>query len=151
MRPPGHQEARMATSDNGDRTLTLTFVFALAASVFGLLAALFKRTAVEEMMHGERLAECIMFLEGEVEMQASAEVRRIHDVKVMLKIARQMETGSVHYCNAWANECSQVADSVSKKGLAVLVADQERHYDQHLALQSIERSKAAATAAPERT
>ncbi len=122
---------------------------------FDLLAGLFRRTAIEEMMHIERLAERILFLKGEVEMKASQEVNKIHDVKEMLKLAAQMEQESARDYNNWANECSANADSVSKKLFEDLVADEERHFDQYdtemeniekfgdryLALQSVERSK----------
>ena len=37
---------------------------------YDLLSNLFRRTAIEEMMHIERLAERILFLKGEVEMKA---------------------------------------------------------------------------------
>ncbi len=122
---------------------------------YDLLANLFKRTAIEEMLHIEQLAERILFLKGEVEMVSSGEVKKVHDVKEMLKMAADMETSSAHDYNLWANECSQNADSVSKKLFEALVADEERHFDQfdvemenmrkfgdnYLALQSIERSK----------
>ncbi|HDL19082.1 MAG TPA: bacterioferritin [Bacteroidetes bacterium] len=122
---------------------------------FDLLAGLFKRTAIEEMLHVERLAERILFLKGEVEMTASAEVSKIHLVDEMLKTARTMEENSARDYNLWANKCSANADSVSKKLFEDLVVDEERHYDQYdteldnlknfgekyLALQSIERSK----------
>jgi len=122
---------------------------------YDLLAGLFKKTAIEEMLHIEQLAERILFLNGEVEMQASDEVKKIHDVKKMLELARSMEESSARDYNLWANECSANADSVSKKLFEALVEDEERHYDQYddelgnmekfgdnyLALQSIERSK----------
>ena len=38
---------------------------------YDLLANLFKRTAIEEMIHIESLAERILFLKGDVEMTAS--------------------------------------------------------------------------------
>ncbi|HOL96679.1 MAG TPA: ferritin-like domain-containing protein, partial [bacterium] len=41
---------------------------------YDLLAALFKRTAIEEMLHIERIAERILFLKGDVILKASAEV-----------------------------------------------------------------------------
>jgi bacterioferritin len=121
---------------------------------------LFRQTAIEEMLHIERLAERILFLKGEVEMVASAEVNKIHDVKKMLETARGMEQKSVMDYNRWANECSANADSMSKKLFEDLVMDEERHYDQYdteldnmakfgdqyLALQSIERSKARGAA-----
>jgi bacterioferritin len=130
---------------------------------YDLLAGLFKRTAIEEMLHVERLAERILFLKSDVEMVTSTEVQEIHDVRAMLELGRQMEEGSVKDYNRWANECAANADSVSKKLFEDLVADEERHYDQYdiemdnvdkfgeryLALQSIERSKriSAGTAA----
>ena len=122
---------------------------------YDLLAGLFKRTAIEEMQHIELLAERILFLGGEVELKASGEVKKIHDVKEMLEMGGDMETQSVNDYNKWANECAQNADSVSKKIFEQLVEDEERHFDQYdvemenlkkfgdnyLALQSIERSK----------
>ncbi len=122
---------------------------------YDLLASLFKRTAIEEMIHIEKLAERILFLKGEVELTASAEVKKIHNVKQMLEMAAEMETQSALDYNNWANECSANADSVSKKLFESLVEDEERHFDQYdvemenlqkfgdnyLALQSIERSK----------
>ena len=122
---------------------------------YDLLAGLFKRTGIEEMEHVEQLAERILFLKGEVEMAASGEVQKIHDVSAMLELARKMEEGSVRDYNLWANECAANADSVSKKIFEGLVEDEERHFDQYdiemenigkfgdryLALQSIERSK----------
>jgi bacterioferritin len=122
---------------------------------YDLLAGLFKRTAIEEMLHVERLAERILFLKGEVEMQVAAEVKKLHDVPEMLQLGTKMEENSAGDYNLWANECSQNADSVSKKLFEDLVMDEERHFDQYdteeenlkkfgekyLALQSIERSK----------
>jgi bacterioferritin len=128
---------------------------------YDLLAGLFKRTSIEEMGHIELLAERILFLKGEVEMIASAQVQKIHDVRAMLELARQMEEGSVRDYNLWANECAANADSVSKKIFEALVEDEERHFDQYdiemenidkfgdryLALQSIERSKSISAGA----
>ena len=82
---------------------------------YDLLAGLFKRTAIEEMIHVERLAERILFLKGEVEMEVADDVKKIHDVKEMLQLAVKMEEGSARDYNNWANECSKNADSVSKK------------------------------------
>ncbi|GBD89884.1 bacterioferritin [bacterium BMS3Abin04] len=120
-----------------------------------LLAGLFKRTAIEEMIHVERLAERILFLKGDVEMETSTGVKNIKNIKEMLELASQMEVESAKDYNLWANECSANADSVSKKLFEDLVSDEERHFDQYdtelenmskfgdgyLALQSIERSK----------
>lgn len=125
---------------------------------YDLLANLFKRTAIEEMMHIELLAERILFLKGDVELKESQDVKKIHEVKQMLEMASDMENSSADDYNKWANLCAQNADSVSKKLFEQLVADEERHFDQYdvemenlrkfgdnyLALQSIERSKSLA-------
>lgn len=122
---------------------------------YDLLAGLFKRTAIDEMMHIEKVSERILFLKGEVYLKPAFEVETIHDVKQMLEKAAQMEQESARDYNKWANECAANADSVSKKLFEELVLDEERHYDQYdieldnlarfganyLALQSIERSK----------
>jgi len=122
---------------------------------YDLLAGLFKKTAIEEMDHIERCAERILFLDGEVEMTASMEVQKIHDVREMLALAKQMEVDSAKDYNIWANECSANNDAASKQVFEGLIDDEERHGDQYdnemlaidkfgeryLALQSIERSR----------
>ena len=122
---------------------------------FDLLANLFRKTAITEMAHIERLAERILFLKGDVKMHPAHPVKQIKTVKEMLELARQMEEESAKDCNKWANECAASADSVSRQLFESLVGDEESHYDQfdkeidniaqfgsnYLALQSIERSK----------
>ena len=122
---------------------------------YDLLAGLFKRTAIDEMLHVEKLAERILFLKGEVEMKVGGEVEKIKDVAKMLEKAANMEQESAREYNIWANQSSANADSATKQIFEGLVADEERHYDQYdteadnlkkfgdryLALQSIERSK----------
>ncbi len=130
---------------------------------YDLLANLFKKTAIEEMVHVEQLAERILFLKGDVEMKAPNDVKKIHEVNEMLKLATEMEESSADAYNKWAFECSQNADSVSKKLFESLVEDEERHLDQYdnemenlkkfgqdyLALQSIERSRSAGSSSEE--
>jgi bacterioferritin len=96
---------------------------------FDLLAGLFKRTAIEEMVHIEKLAERILFLKGEVEMAASDSVKKEKDVKKMLEMAAGMEEQSALDYNRMAVECAQNADSQSKQLFEELVADEERHFD----------------------
>ena len=128
---------------------------------YDLLANLFKRTAIDEMMHIEKLSERILFLKGDVEIAAATAVQKIHDVKAMLEMAAKMETASVHDYNHWAAECSKNEDAVSKKLFEELVAEEETHFDRYekemdnlvkfgdnyLALQSIERSKSVSSSA----
>lgn len=126
-----------------------------------LLSALYRRIAIEEMMHVERLAERILFLKGQVLMKPAVEVEQVTEVKEMLALSMNMESGSARDYNLWANECGANADSVSKKVFEALVEDEERHLnhfeqeldnlkrygDRYLALQSIERSKRGGMAA----
>ena len=129
---------------------------------FDLVSNLFKRIAIQEMMHVEQLAERILFLKGEVEMKVAGEVRKLTEVKDMLEQAVKMEMNSVDDYNKWANKCAANAHSVSKKLFETLTAEEEVHQDQfeteldnlekfgdhYLALQSIERSKSVATGTP---
>ena len=128
---------------------------------YDLLSNLFKRTAIAEMLHVEKLADRILFLKGEVEMKTSTTVLKKQNVEEMLTLAAKMEEESAKEYNLWANECSKNADSVSKQLFEGLVAEEEVHYnqydteldnlkkfgDRYLALQSIERSKVMNTAA----
>ncbi len=131
---------------------------------YDLLSALFKKTAIEEMMHIENLADRILFLKGDVELVAAAPVEKIHDVKAMVEFAVNSEQEAIKMYNQFAMECAAAADSATKSLFEGLVLDEERHYsifddeldnlekygDQYLALQSIERSKktSAPTARP---
>jgi bacterioferritin len=122
-----------------------------------LLSALFKRTAIEEMMHIERLADRILFLKGDVIMEAAEKVEPIHDVRAMLEWADNSEQSAIKMYNGFALECANHADSATKKLFEDLVMDEERHYGQfdsesdnvkrfgesYLAQQVMERSKAS--------
>ena len=56
---------------------------------YDLLAGLFKKTAIDEMMHVETLAERILFLGGDVSMKPGFDTEPIRDVEQMLKKASQ--------------------------------------------------------------
>ena len=94
---------------------------------YDTISSIFKRIAITEMMHVERLAERILFLKGEVEMKTSKGVQKITDVEKMLEKAAEMEMGSVNDYNEWAAECGRNADAVTKKMFEDLVAEEEEH------------------------
>ena len=135
------------------------FHFHCSDQGYDLLANLFRKTAIEEMIHVERLAERILFLKGDVEMQPSTKTEKIRVVTDMLTEAKSMEENSTKLYNELAIECSTNADSASRKLFEELVMDEERHFglfdtefqnmnkfgEQYLALQSIERSKIIST------
>lgn len=97
---------------------------------FGPLSAMFRRIAIEEMGHVERLAERILFLNGEVEMVSAGPVEKITDAEKIVKRAAEMEKEAVGVYNKYALECSANADAVSKQMFEGLVADEERHFDE---------------------
>jgi bacterioferritin len=131
------------------------FHFHLDDQGYDLLSSMFRRIAIKEMTHAEMLAERILFLKGEVEMELAFPVEKIQDVSEMLKKSAEMEEDAVTSYNKWANESAANADSVTKKLFELLAEEEEGHYDQfdlqldqvakfgerYLALQSIERSK----------
>ncbi|MBI5281105.1 MAG: bacterioferritin [Candidatus Solibacter usitatus] len=107
------------------------FHFHLADQGFNPLALLFKRIAIMEMGHVELLAERILFLKGEVEMQAAGAVEKVSGAEQMLVKAMAMEEEGVVAYNKAALECAANADSVSKQLFEQLVRDEEGHYDQY--------------------
>lgn len=129
---------------------------------YDLLADLFKKTAIEEMQHVELLAERVLFLGGDVEMEVGEKVTKEKDVGKMLTMAKDMEEESYEMYNKFARVTNDNNDSASKRLFEQLVDDEERHFDQYdlegdnmrkygdnyLALQSIERSKTYSTGQP---
>ena len=106
------------------------FHFRLDDLGYAPLASLLKQTAIEEMLHAERIAERILFLGGEVEMTVGRAVDRIHDAKAMVAKAKSLEAEAIEMYNGFAIEAANLADSGSKKLFESLVDDEERHYDQ---------------------
>jgi len=94
------------------------------------LAALFKRTAIQEMGHAERLAERILFLKGDVEMVPAGPVEKILEPEAMLGKGMAMEKESAEFYNRAALTCSAGADSASKQVFEELVQDEEGHFAQ---------------------
>ena len=107
------------------------FHFHLDDQGFGPLALLYKRTAIEEMMHIERLAERILFLKGEVELAPSVAVEKITEPEKVLAKAVAMEGQSISDYNEWAKVCAAHSDAQSKQLFESLIADEERHQDQY--------------------
>jgi len=130
---------------------------------FGPLAALFKRIAIQEMGHVERLAERIIFRKGDVEMVAAGPTEKVIDPQEILARAATMEQEAVTVYNQFALQAGQSADAATKQVFESLVNDEEGHYDQfdkqlenikrfgpnYLALQSFGQAPAEAPAKEE--
>jgi len=108
----------------------LYFHFHLEDQGLGPLAILFRTTAIQEMGHIAALSERVLFLKGDITLQASMPVERIQDPTAILEKAMQLEEGSILDYNNFAIECGKAADSKTKQLFETLVTDEERHYDQ---------------------
>ncbi|MDR0981714.1 MAG: bacterioferritin [Culturomica sp.] len=131
------------------------FHFVLDDLGYDLLSSYFRRTAIQEMIHVEKLSERILFLKGEVDMKVNGTVQKIHDPDKMLELSVQMEVNTVDNYNRWAKESGANEDSITKRLFETLTEEEEVHQDQYeteldnlekfgphyLALQSVERSK----------
>lgn len=121
---------------------------------YELLSGLFKKVAIEEMMHIEKLAERILFLGEDVDMNPKS-IKKILDIEKMLEFAKGEEATAISLYNKSAKESSENEDYATRKIFEELIIDEERHYslfsdeidnikrfgDRYLALQTIERSK----------
>ncbi len=105
------------------------FHFRLDDLGYGPLANLLKMTAIDEMRHAETIAERILFLGGEVEMEIAQPVAKIHEAQAMLDEAKRLEREAIEMYNRFALECSQAFDSGSKKLFEDLVAAEEGHWE----------------------
>jgi len=131
------------------------FHFILDDLGYDLLAGIFKKTAIDEMLHTEKFAERILFLGGEIEMKAAHEVEHIREPKEMLKWAMKSEEEAMEMYNDFAILSSEARDSGTKQIFEQIIADEERHFetfdlesenlnkfgDRYLAQQAMERSK----------
>ena len=131
------------------------FHFILDDLGYDLLASIFKKTAIDEMLHTEKFAERILFLGGEIEMKPAYEVEHIRDIEKMLKWAMKSEEEAMEMYNDFSVEATQARDSGTKQIFEQIIADEERHFetfeteyenlqkfgDRYLAQQAMERSK----------
>lgn len=119
------------------------------------LAKLMKQTSITEMFHIDKIADRILFLQGDVEMKPSFEPRKILDVKEALEFAMTLEQRTVDSYNRWARLCADEDDQITHKLFQDLSAEEEQHLDvfrtemenmlnygeRYLVLQSIARSR----------
>jgi bacterioferritin len=137
------------------------FHFHLDDQGFDALAKLFKRTAITEMGHVEKLAERILFLKGDVKMAPNAKVAAVTEPEKIVAMAVEMERHSVAFYNEAAQKCGANMDAASKQIFEFLVNEEEGHFAQfdlqlehlrkfgatYLALQALgKEAEAAATA-----
>lgn len=123
---------------------------------YEFFSKLMKQTAITEMLHTDKIADRILFLQGEVEMKPTFEPRKIRDVREAMEFSMTLEQRTIDSYNEWGRLCAAEDDQISHKLFQDLAKEEEEHLDmfrtemdnmfnygeQYLALQSIAHSKA---------
>ena len=119
------------------------------------LAQYMFRISIAEMHHAEHIAERILFLGGDADMNPYEPTRQIADVNDMLRFASTVEASTVDSYNAAARETAAAGDNVTSRMFEDMAAEEERHLDDfrvelknleqygelYLTMQSVGRSK----------
>lgn len=119
------------------------------------LSRIMREISIAEMRHIEEFADRILFLEGDVDMNAAFRTRQITDVKEMLQFAVQLEESTIDSYNQASRIAAEHNDAVTHKMFQDIIVEEEQHLDtfrtelqnltdygeEYLALQSAAGSK----------
>jgi bacterioferritin len=94
---------------------------------FGKLASKLKETAIAEMKHAEKLADRILFLNGEPTSRPSGEAVKGQEITDMLKTDISLESDAIILYNEGAFLCAAEKDQMSKDLFEELLKDEEDH------------------------
>lgn len=93
------------------------------------IAKYMHKVAIEEMRHAEMLAERILFLGGDVDLNPIEPTRQLHQVEAMFDFAIKLETSTIERYNAASKSCAQAGDGVTQRIFQDLAAEEEAHLD----------------------
>lgn len=96
---------------------------------FGKLASKIKEIAIAEMKHAEKLAERILFLNGEPTSKPDAFAKKGQDIPQMLATDIALEQQAIQMYNEAALMCSAEKDQKSKDLFEELLGEEEQHLD----------------------
>ena len=119
------------------------------------LSKIMREISIAEMRHIEEFSDRILFLQGDVDMNASFRTRQVTDVKEMLRMAMQLEQSTIDSYNEASRIASENKDAVTHKMFQDIIVEEEQHLDtfrtelqnlidygeEYLALQSAAGSK----------
>ena len=119
------------------------------------LSKIMRVIPVAEVRHIEEFSDRILFLQGDVDMNASFRTRQVTDVKEMLRMAMQLEQSTIDSYNEASRIASENKDAVTHKMFQDIIVEEEQHLDtfrtelqnlidygeEYLALQSAAGSK----------
>ncbi|OGP76529.1 MAG: hypothetical protein A2V86_05010 [Deltaproteobacteria bacterium RBG_16_49_23] len=96
---------------------------------FGKLAHKIKEIAIAEMKHAEKLAERILFLEGEPTSKPDGVPKKGEGFVEMLKTNMGLETTAMKMYNEASVVCAAEKDQISKEIFEELLKDEEEHFN----------------------
>ncbi len=96
---------------------------------YGKLASKLKEIAITEMKHAEKLADRILFLNGEVSTRPAGEAVKGQEIADMLKTDIGLETDAIQLYNEAVAICTEEKDQVSKDVFESLLKDEEDHFN----------------------
>ena len=119
------------------------------------LSKIMREISIAEMRHIEEFSDRILFLQGDVDMNASFRTRQVTDVKEMLRMAMQLEQSTIDSYNEASRIASENKDAVTHKMFQDIIGEEEQHLEtlrtelqnlidygeEYLALQSAAGSK----------
>ena len=91
------------------------------------LSKIMREISIAEMRHIEEFSDRILFLQGDVDMNASFRTRQVTDVKDMLRLALQLEQSTIDSYNEASRIASEHKDAVTHKMFQDIIAEEERH------------------------
>lgn len=124
-------------------------------SRYQYLSKIMREISIAEMRHIEEFSDRILFLQGDVDMNAGFRTRQVTDVKEMLRMSLQLEQSTIDHYNEASRIASEQKDAVTHKMFQDIIVEEEQHLDtfrtelqnlldygeEYLALQSVAGSK----------
>jgi bacterioferritin len=96
---------------------------------FGKIAKQFKEIGIQEMKHAEKLAERILFLNGEPTSKPDALTKKGQKIQEMLTTNIGLESTAIKMYNDASLVCAAEKDQISKKLFEELLKEEEDHLD----------------------
>jgi len=120
---------------NADRVAELTAIIQYMGHHYegeGLespaILELFKKTALDEMRHAEKLAERIVYLGG-VPVYKPGQAQRGGDLRTMIKNDLGLEDKAIEDYRGHVRLCAELGDSTTRLMLEQILTDEEGHAD----------------------
>lgn len=121
------------------------------------LSRIMREISIAEMRHIEELADRILYLEGDVDMNPQFRTRQISGPAEALQFAMELEQNTIDKYNEASRIASECDDAVTHKMFQNLIVEEEHHLDtfrtelqnlkdygdEYLALQSVAGSRQA--------